>query len=384
MAVRKRTWTTKSGQRREAWIVDYADQAGDRHIETFARKKDADTFHSKVNVDVSAGIHTAPAKSITVTEANADWIKSVELEGREATTVAQYRQHSEHIICRIGNTKLANLTTPGLNKFRDELLGSMSRAMARKVMSSLKSLLRDAQRRGNVAQNVALAVKRIDADKRSEDQLKVGVHIPAPEEIKAILAAAGPRAKPLLMVAAFAGLRSSELRGLRWCDVDLKNGELQVRQRADRYGIVGKPKSKASYRTIPLGPLVLRELREWKLAGPKGKLGLVFPTPSGDGVALHNNVVRIFTAAVRAAKLVDADGKAKYTGLHRLRHFFASWLINPPERGGQGLAPKVVQQRLGHSSILMTVDTYGHLFPPEKDAHEKLADAERALLGDAT
>jgi integrase len=166
---------------------------------------------------------------------------------REATTVAQCRQHREHIIRRVGSAKLADLTTPGLNKFRDELLTTMSRPMARKVMSSLKSLLKDAQRRGNVAQNVALAVKRIDVDKRSEGQLKIGVQIPAPGEIKAILAAAEPRIKPLLMVAAFTGLRSSELRGLRWCDVDLKNSELHVRQRADRYGVIGKPKSKASY-----------------------------------------------------------------------------------------------------------------------------------------
>ena len=384
MAVRKRIWRTQSGQRREAWIVDYVDQAGDRHIGTFARKKDADAAHAKVNVDVGAGIHIAPSKSITVAEAAKEWIESVKLEGREATTIAQYRQHSEHINCRIGSTKLSALTTPGLNKFRDELLTTMSRAMARKVMSSLKSLLKEAQRRGNVAQNVALAVKRIDADKRSEDQLKIGVHIPAPGEIKAILAAAEPHTKPLLMVAAFTGLRSSELRGLRWSDVDLKNGELHVRQRADRYGVIGKLKSKAGYRTLPLGPLVIKELRQWKLAGPNGKPGLVFPTPNGDGVALHNNVVRTFTATVRAAKLTDADGEPKYSGLHTLRHFCASWLINPPERGGQGLAPKVVQQRLGHSSILMTMDTYGHLFPPEKDAHEKLADAERALLADAT
>ncbi len=102
------------------------------------------------------------------------------------------------------------------------------------------------------------------------------------------------------MVAAFTGLRSSELRGLRWIDVDFGNSELHVRQRADRYGIIGKPKSKAGYRIVPFGPLVLLALREWKLAGPKGKPGLVFPTPSGDGVALHNNVVRLFTAAVRA------------------------------------------------------------------------------------
>ncbi len=104
-----------------------------------------------------AGTHTPVSKSITVAQAAEDWIKSVELEGREASTLAQYRQHAHHITERIGNVKLASLTTPRLNDFRDDLLATMSRAMARKVLSSLKSLLRDAQRRGNVAQNVALA-----------------------------------------------------------------------------------------------------------------------------------------------------------------------------------------------------------------------------------
>jgi integrase len=368
------------GEIKEAWIVDYTDQDGDRHIETFKRKKEADAFHAQVGVDVRAGTHTAPSKSITVKEAAEDWIKSVALEKREASTLAQYRQHARHITDRIGNMRLANLTTPRLNTFRDELLTAMSRAMARKVMSSLKSLLKDAQRRGNVAQNVALAVKRIDADKRGEHRLKVGVDIPTAEEIKAILAAAGPRVRPLLLTAVFTGLRSSELRGLRWSDVDLKHGELHVRQRADRYGVIGKPKSEAGHRTVPLGPMVLNVLREWKLACPKGEHNLVFPTPSG-GIALHNNVVRALVTVVRAAGLATDKGKSKYTGPHALRHFFASWCINPLDRGGQGLPPKVVQQLLGHSTLAMTVDTYGHLFAPDKDAHKRLADAERALLG---
>ena len=246
-------------------------------------------------------------------------------------------------------------------------------------MSSLKSLLRDAQGRGDVAQNVALAVKKIAADKRGKRQLKTGKDIPTPDEIKAIIGAAG-RWRPLLITAIFSGLRSSELRGLRWSDVDLKNGELHVRQRADRYGEIGKPKSKAGHRTVPLGPLVLNVLREWKLACPKGELGLVFPTPSG-GIALHNNIVRALRATVLAAGLTDSKCKPKYTGLHALRHFFASWCINPLDRGGQGLPPKVVQQLLGHSSIVMTMDTYGHLFAAGEDAHKRLAAAERALLG---
>ena len=121
MSVRKRKWTTAKGETREAWIVDYVDQQGDRHIETFERKKEADAYHDQVGVDVRAGLHTAPTKSPTVRQA-------AELEGREASTLAQYRQHARHITERIGNYKLANLTTPGLNKFRDDLLENMSRA----------------------------------------------------------------------------------------------------------------------------------------------------------------------------------------------------------------------------------------------------------------
>jgi hypothetical protein len=83
-----------------------------------------------------------------VAQAAEDWITSVGLEGREAATLVQYRQHARHIGKRIGNVKLAALTTPRINLFRDDLLATMSRVMARKVMSSLKSLLRDAQRRG--------------------------------------------------------------------------------------------------------------------------------------------------------------------------------------------------------------------------------------------
>src|SRR5262249_8124056 len=165
-----------NGDERESWFVNPTDEAGDRHIKTFARKKEADAYAQQVGVDIRAGTHTPASKSITVAQAAEDWIKSVALEGREASTLAQYRQHARHITARIGSYKLASLTTPRLNSFRDELLATMSRAMAHKVLSSLKSLLRDAQRRGNVAQNVALAVKRIDADKRGKGRLKAGVH----------------------------------------------------------------------------------------------------------------------------------------------------------------------------------------------------------------
>jgi hypothetical protein len=124
-------------------------RTGSRHIETFERKKDADAREAQVTVDVAKGIHTAPSKSITVAEAAQDWIKYIEGEGRERTTVHRYREIVRlHIIPRLGNEKLAKLTTPRINKFRDEVLESMSRPMAKKVLVALKATIKDAKRRG--------------------------------------------------------------------------------------------------------------------------------------------------------------------------------------------------------------------------------------------
>ena len=103
--------------------------------------------------------------------------------------------------------------------------------------------------------------------------------------------------------------------------------------------------------------------------------------PNGRGGIEHRNTIveRGFHPAQIAAGVVDSEGKAKYKGLHSLRHFYASWCINRRVDGGLELPLKVVQARLGHASIQMTADTYGHLFPRGDDGAE-LAAAERALM----
>ena len=162
--------------------------------------------------------------------------------------------------------------------------------------------------------------------------------------------------------------------------MDLKKSELHVHQRADKFNVIGNPKSKAGQRTVPIPPILVNTLREWKLACPKSGLGLVFPTGTG-GVENHSNILsRALAPAQVAAGVVNKAGEAKYTGLHALRHFYASWCINRKEAGGQGLTPKEVQERLGHSSITMTMDVYGHLFKSDNGG-TALAEAEKALLG---
>ena len=294
--------------------------------------------------------------------------------------------------------KLSRLSTPMVCDFRDKLRSGepapgesegrvRSPVLIRKVMTSLGSLIGHAKERGKFAGANPVrelgkskrGVHRRRGEKRQKGRLQVGRDIPSPEEIKRLLGAATPRQKPILMIAAFCGLRASELRGLRWIDIDMKRSELHVRQRADRYLKIGPPKSEAGERKVPVPPGVLAAMKEWKLAGPKSDLGLVFPSASGK-IQHHSNIVRdILIPALAEAGLMLPDGSPKY-GLHSLRHFFASWLINRKEDGGRGMPIKTAQTMLGHSSITMTADIYGHLFERGDDAAE-LAAAERGVMG---
>jgi integrase len=405
MSVRKRAWTTSKGEHKEAWVVDYVDQAGKRRLKTFAKKKPADNFEATANVEIRAGIHTADSASKTIAEAGRLWLETGDKAGLERSTLAAYRQHLNlHIEPYLGNVKLSQLSAPMVREFEDKLArGDMpggtspqprTRVMVRKVRVSLSSLLSDAQERGLVSRNVVRDLRRTrargterKAERRQKGKLKVGVDIPTREEIKAIVEAAKGRWRPILLTAIFTGLRASELRGLRWADVDLDKRELHVRQRADRYSAIGKPKSESGERSVPLTPIVANTLREWKLACPKSEAGLVFPS-TGGLVEHHKNIVErglvptLIAAGVAIEEEVP-DGKpakrARYTGLHALRHFYASWCINRRVDGGLELPAKVVQERLGHSSIMMTMDVYGHLFPRGDDSAE-LEAAERSLL----
>jgi integrase len=397
MSVRKRTWTTSRGVEKEAWVVDNVDQAGKRRLKTFTKKKAADNFAATANVEIRAGIHTADSASLTIAEGGKLWIETCERAGLERSTVDAYRQHLRlHIEPYLGRVKLSQLSAPMVRDMEDKLARGditegaepqpRSPAMVRKVRVSLSALLSDAQERGLVSRNVVRELRRArkrgkerQAEKRQKGKLKAGVDIPAREEIKAIVEAAEGRWRPIPLTAIFTGLRASELRGLRWEDVDLEKRELHVRQRADRYSAIGRPKSEAAERAVPLTPIVANTLREWKLACPKSANGLVFPTGRGN-VESHSNIVERGLEPIEvAAGVVDAGGRAKYRGLHAFRHFYASWCINRRRDGGLELPAKVVQERLGHSSITMTMDVYGHLFPRGDDS-EELAAAERSLL----
>jgi integrase len=377
--IRKRTWTKSNGETKTAWIADYFSPnpetgESERHIKTFSRQKDAKDWLVTAQGEVQRGIHTPENASITVAEAAELWLQKGELEKLERSTMRQYRNHVVlHINPLLGREKLARLSTPMIESFRDASLKKSSRPMARKVLASLKSILGEAQRRGLVAQNAASPV-RVDVKKREAGKLRVGRDIPSKQEIQTILSEMDGRWRPFFATAVFTGMRASELRGLTWDDVDFQKNVVHVRQRANLWGEIGAPKSAAGDREIPMSPMVVNALKEWRWACPRGPLKLVFPNGNGN-VENHANIAnRGFYALQIEAGITGKDGKPKY-GLHALRHFCASWLIE------QGFSPKRLQALLGHSSIQMTFDRYGHLFPSLEDDHAKFAAGELALIG---
>lgn len=98
-----------------------------------------------------------------------------------------------------------------------------------------------------------------------ERKLAVGHDIPSKAEINAILSTAEGRWRPLFVTAALTGTRASELRGLQWADLDFAAKVIYLRQRAERWALWVIP----NQRSIPMSPIVVNALREWKLACPK-------------------------------------------------------------------------------------------------------------------
>jgi integrase len=368
-SIRKRTWTS-NGIEKSAWVVDYFDQSGVKRRKTFATKKLAVDWSTTALHEVKQGIHTPASASVTVARAGELWIDECEAEGLEKSTVLQRSQHLKlHINPFLGATRLSDLTTPAIYAFDGKLRsGGRSLAMRRKVITSLKTLLAFAQKRALAAQNVAGPVK-VKADDRSEKgPIREGVDYPSRAQMKQLMDAATPRWRPLLVVAMFTGLRASELRGLPWSDVDLDESVIHVRQRADAWSTIGKPKSKAGARDIPLAPIVVNTLREWKPACPASKLDLVFPNGYGNPESLQNIYKRFWDPVQEKCGL-------PHFGFHSLRHVAASLFI-----AYLGWTPKRVQEVMGHSSITVTYDVYGHLFQDKAADREAMKRLEAAIV----
>src|SRR5208283_1288021 len=196
MSVRKRAWTTSKGVEKEAWVVDYVDQACKRHLKTFSTKKAATDFQATANVEIRTGVHTADSASVTVAKAGKLWIETAKNGAPDGdplhpTTVESYKQHLRlHIEPYLGKVKLSQRSAPIIREFLDKLArGDLaegaepqprSKAMVRKIRGSLSALLSDAQERGLVSRNAVRELvrnRKKKGAKQGKHDLEVGVDI---------------------------------------------------------------------------------------------------------------------------------------------------------------------------------------------------------------
>ncbi|MES9970319.1 MAG: site-specific integrase [Candidatus Thiodiazotropha sp.] len=331
----------------------------------------------------------------TVPQAVELWLDVCEKIGRdgrekvEPATLEEYRRRGRVIREYSWPKDLQELKPSDIVHFRNWLLHNKSRDLARRTLSSFHSVLIEMKHQGHITDDPASGISIKSGGRYEDDDSEV--LIPSDQEMRDILGAADvmgkkndfarkswTRYRPMIYLASFSGMRPSEYRGLPWSCVHAD--KVEVKQRADKCGIIGPVKSKAGKRTIFLPDLVTEMIWEWKDSCPASEADLVFPTSTGRPQLLGKFRKGAWLPLMREADLMATETvngatkeRPKYT-LYSLRHYFASKLIE------QGMDLKFLQDTMGHSRIEITLNVYGHLLKEREQAKKDTAEALAAAI----
>jgi integrase len=252
---------------------------------------------------------------------------------------------------------------------RDDMDVGYSASAVRRHVFVLRGILEAAKLDGRVGRNVAESVTLPAESARPMRFLD-------PDQLVALANAVPGHYRPLVLTAGWVGLRWGELAGLALDRVDLLRHRITVdRQLTDVNGRLafGPPKTRAGVRTVSIPAGLTEILGEHFATRPVQTSGLAFPTVTGKPMRRTNFRSRWRAACRHAFGGTDLEGLV----FHELRHTAAALAIE------QGAHPLTVKDRLGHSSITVTMDVYGHLFPGQDQAlAEALDERLRASLAE--
>ncbi|MCH7583293.1 MAG: site-specific integrase [Acidobacteria bacterium] len=374
----KGTGNIRERDGRHQATYSYTDDAGKRRLRsaTFDTRTEARKWLNKRLAEVASG-RVSDSGGLTVGEYLQDWLGSLGMSQLEANTVAWYRSATTcHIIPALGGVKLSRLSAVQIEAFLAEKAdhgrldgtGGLGPASVRRLQVTLHKALDAAVRKGMLATNP------VDfADKPKMPPRDVTENVWTPEETTTFLETTKTdRLAPLWRTATMTGLRRSELAGLQWGDLDLERSVLSVkraRTQVEGKPVVKAPKSAASRRIVDLDTETVAVLKRWKVAQLEERLRAGTAWEPGEWVFADevgtpwrpDALTRAFQNAAEAGGLPPTDIKG-------LRHAHATALLST------GVHPKVVQERLGHSSISITMDIYSSVLPGmQREAVELLA-----------
>lgn len=343
----------------------YSPRDGRKVRKTFARESEAKSWRADAKRALDHGTLRAPSRR-TLREVSEAWLEGAErgqIRNRSGnaykpSTLRGYRcALEERVLPVIGSRRLSSITTSDLQTLVDRWhFDGHAASTIRNWIKPLQAIYRRARSREGLPLNPTHDLE-LPAANPTE------VEIVAPGVAARLLGAVPGEDRAIWGTALYAGLRYGELRALRWDAVDLANGIIEVRESWDpREGPID-PKTRRSRRAVPL-PSVLRKLltsQRDRSAEPTGRM-LVF----GEGEDAPFEAERLYRLADRAWHMAEIPGRLR---LHQARHTYASFMI------AAGVNAKALSTFMGHSSITVTFDLYGHLMPGTEAEGAALLDA---------
>ncbi len=352
----------RSGRRRP-WQVRYRDPAGHERARSFLKKVDANRFAVTVEADILRGEWTDPRLSkTTVAEWSERWYRTK--SSLKPKTLAGYDSNLRvHVLSAFGDYELRHIDRMAVEEWVADLqasgLGPSAVRQARQVLNSMMKLAVEA---GYLLVNPVTGVK---APRQNDREM---LFLSA-EEVERLAAAIQPPYATLVYLLAYGGLRWGEAVAVRRKRCQLLRSRVEVAESlTEARGRLEFGTTKTHQRRMVVIPGFLRELLAAHLAAnvSDDSEALIFTSLEGQPLRNSNFRRRVWHRATADA------GLAEGLRIHDLRHTCASLLI------AQGAHPKAIQVHLGHSSISVTMDRYGHLFPSDMEALAADLDAVRS------
>ena len=354
----------KQGQGRPRWRARYRDPSGRERSKSFARKVDAERFLVSIEDAKLRGAYVDPAAGkVGLGEWAERWHATT--AHLKPSTRRDYRMLLDHqVLPAFGDWTLASVDTLAVKEWRAGLLAArLSPKRAGKALQVLSQVLGSAVEGGRLARNPALGVKPPKVQRKE-------MHFLDAEQVEWLAAAIERRYRPVILFAAYTGLRPCELVALRVGRLDLLRCTAQVVEAAVEVSrLEWGPVKTHETRTVRIPRSVAEEVAASLAGRPLDREALVFTAPRGGPLSRADFVKFYFRPAVHAANEAIAQLPKEQRPaplpdrlrFYDLRHTCASLLI------AQGASVKAVQAQLGHATASITLDTYGHLFPSEMD-----------------